>query len=231
MVESRQQERRMPTHAGVAGHEVLDGRPLGVADVQRAGHVRRRLDDRERGQLRVGGRARGRRARRRRQPASARRSRLPPRTGRTSSTARSSFGPWKHEGPLVQRTNGSWYHLLVRCRRRVAHRDRLGSNTLVTRYRASTARLASDLHTGGVRAARTIPHSLRTPFRATPLGRRREGGSVARAPRPTRPRGPPVRRSRPARRASPRSSSRRRRCRRRSSSAAAGAGRRGSSPR
>ena len=58
MIESRQEERGMAAHPRVPDHQVLDGRALGVAQVQGAGHVRWRLDDRERRQVRVGGRAR-----------------------------------------------------------------------------------------------------------------------------------------------------------------------------
>ena len=58
VVEPGQEERRMAAHPGVADHQVLDRGPLRVAEVERAGDVRRRLDDRERRQGRVGGRAR-----------------------------------------------------------------------------------------------------------------------------------------------------------------------------
>ena len=44
----------MAAHPGVADHQVLDRGPLGVAEMQRAGHVRRRLDDRERRQAWIG---------------------------------------------------------------------------------------------------------------------------------------------------------------------------------
>jgi hypothetical protein len=42
----------------VPDQEVLDRGPLGMAEVERPGDVRRRLDDRERRQVRVGARAR-----------------------------------------------------------------------------------------------------------------------------------------------------------------------------
>ena len=57
VVEAGQEQRRMPAHPRVPDHQVLDGRSLGVAEVERPGHVRRRLDDRERRQVRIGGRA------------------------------------------------------------------------------------------------------------------------------------------------------------------------------
>ena len=47
VIEAGQEERRPALHSGVPGHQVFDGRALGVAKVQRAGDVRRRLDDHE----------------------------------------------------------------------------------------------------------------------------------------------------------------------------------------
>ena len=75
VIEARQEQRRVPAHPGVADHQVLDRGPLGMAEVQRARHVRWRLDDRERRAGRDRPSSRRRRARRRRPPASARRSR------------------------------------------------------------------------------------------------------------------------------------------------------------
>ena len=47
VVQPGQEERRAALHSGVASHEVFDCRALSVAQVQRAGHVGRRLDDDE----------------------------------------------------------------------------------------------------------------------------------------------------------------------------------------
>jgi len=47
MVQAGQEERRPALHSGVPGHQVLDSRPLGMAEVQRAGDVWRWLDDHE----------------------------------------------------------------------------------------------------------------------------------------------------------------------------------------
>ena len=58
VVEPRQEQRRAPEHPCVADHHVLDRRPLRVPEVERARHVGRRLDQDERGQAGVGGRAR-----------------------------------------------------------------------------------------------------------------------------------------------------------------------------
>ena len=58
VVEPRQEQRGVAAHPGVADHQVLDRRPLRMPQVEGARHVGRRLDDRERRQLRVGGRAR-----------------------------------------------------------------------------------------------------------------------------------------------------------------------------
>ena len=57
MIQAWQEERPLAAHPGVTDHEVLDRRPLGVAEVERAGHVGRWLDDRERRQARVRRRA------------------------------------------------------------------------------------------------------------------------------------------------------------------------------
>ncbi len=70
VIEARQEERPVPAHPGVADHQVLDRGPLGVAEVERAGDVGGRLDDRERRQRRVRRRARSvRREDVRREPA------------------------------------------------------------------------------------------------------------------------------------------------------------------
>jgi hypothetical protein len=49
--------------------------------------------------------------------------------------------------PLVQRTNGSWYHLLVRRRRAPLIAEALGGVTLPALYRAPPALLASYVRT------------------------------------------------------------------------------------
>ena len=133
VVEAGQEERRAPLHPGVARHEVLDGAPLGVPEVQAPGDVGGRLDDHE-GPLRSVGSASGtvrgedvggqpalvdgaleldrpiglgepvRRA-----PCSLRHRLLPLET----RTPRSSSG-----------RTGSWCHLLVRAPARSAHRGR-----------------------------------------------------------------------------------------------------------
>src|SRR6266705_890448 len=81
------------------------------------------------------------------------------------------------KNPLVQRTNGSWYHLLVRglAGSLIALRTgiRRPRDLLSMRYRASAARLASDVH---VRLpARLTPSRARfgPVSDATPLGPRR----------------------------------------------------------
>ena len=177
----------MAAHPGVADHQVLDRGPLGVAEVERAGHVRRRLDDRER---RAGPGRRSsprRRARRRPRRASARRSRL-----RRRAACRPS-GSSGHRWSVLSRTEtparpadervvvppaGSvsvpWPVIAAG----------LVSGTLATRYRASgvTARER--------RSRRRIPRGSHRPALAsgrpdaTLLGHRREGGSVARAVMP-----------------------------------------------
>ncbi len=57
MVQARQEERRTALHPRVAGHQVFDGGALSVAQMQRAGHVGRRLDDDERRLAPIGPRA------------------------------------------------------------------------------------------------------------------------------------------------------------------------------
>ena len=171
VVETGQEQRRMPAHPRVPDHQVLDGRPLGVAEMERPGHVRRRLDDRERRQVRIGGRAGSVRRRRRPRQASARRPGPRPRSGRTpwAGPSRASASSWSvrsFDRAPAPRNNkprsssgrtGSWYHQLVR--RRVPVARFVASS--VARYRAPPARLASDLRAGRSCAARTVPRSLR----------------------------------------------------------------------
>ncbi len=57
VVESRQEERRTALHSSVAGHQVFHRGALGVPEMQRTRHVRRRLDDHERRLGPVGARA------------------------------------------------------------------------------------------------------------------------------------------------------------------------------
>ena len=144
--------------------------PLGVAQVQRPSDVRGRLDDRERRQVRIGRRARAvRREHIGGQPAlvdraldlarrvGLRQLRHPGQTRSLPARPRAR----KRRRPLVQRTNGSWYHLLVRCRRRVAHRARRDPAPSSTRYRASPVAARERPSRRRSHAARTIPRSLR----------------------------------------------------------------------
>ena len=128
VVEPRQEQRRVPEHPGVADHQVLDRGPLGVAQVEAAGDVGRRLDDHERRQRRVGGRT-----------SAIRREHVgvePPLVDRALELgrvvgARQCLGPGcagflvglRHRSapgdqnaPSSSGRTGSWYHLLVRRR-------------------------------------------------------------------------------------------------------------------
>src|SRR6185295_3696267 len=87
----------------------------------------------------------------------------------------------RNKSPLVQRTNGSWYHLLVRRRGGPLIAVRRCPGALATRYRAFPVTTRERPSRRRARAARTIPHSLRGRPVATLPGHRREGGSVARA--------------------------------------------------
>ncbi len=134
VVEARQEERRAPLHPGVADHQVLDRAPLGVAQVEAAGHVRGRLDDDEGRLARIRAASRRRRGRRRRRPASARRWALRTRwAGRPSRALPAHRSPRPTLPPLLLETKtprsssgrtGSWYHLLVRAPAHSAHRGR-----------------------------------------------------------------------------------------------------------
>ena len=57
VVEPRQEERPVAAHPGVANHQVFDRGPLGMSEMERAGHIRRRLDDGEGRERRIRGRA------------------------------------------------------------------------------------------------------------------------------------------------------------------------------
>ncbi len=126
MVEARQEQRRSPEHAGVADHQVLDRRPLGVAQVEAAGDVRRRLDDHERLERPI---RRGARAIRRedvgRQPSLVDvvlelRWRVGLRErlwrlfcGHRMLRFRPGSWPGNNDAPSSSGRTGSWYHLLV----------------------------------------------------------------------------------------------------------------------
>ncbi len=165
VVEPGQEERRMPAQPGVPDHQVLDRGALRVAQVERARDVRWRLDDRERRQ----GRIRGRATTVRREDVGLE----PALVDRALDLARGIglgepghlalpsrhlvvLGLRKQNGPLVQRTNGSWYHLLVRRLGRVAHRDR--------RFRTPSRR-AIGRHPHGSRATFTpaVPRGSHRP--------------------------------------------------------------------
>ena len=115
-----------PMHPRVADHQVLDRGPLRVAEVEAPGDVRRRLDDHERRQRRIGGRARAiGREHVGRQPllvdvvlelgrdVGARQG-----LGARGSVrqAASSIGSRTQNAPSSSGRTGSWYHLLVRRR-------------------------------------------------------------------------------------------------------------------
>ena len=204
VVQPRQPERLVALHPGVPDHRVLEGERERVAEVQRAGDVRWRLDDHERRQRRVGAGARCRRARRRRPRASGRRSRPRSRPGPRPSAVLAvapvppslacsviRCGPpscREHQTPRSSSgRTGSWYHLLVRGPAgRSSRLSGFGPGLLVARYRAPAARLASDVHARV--PARLAPSRARSvaPVGATPLGRCREGGSVHRPGSPPR---------------------------------------------
>src|SRR5882672_12565492 len=168
MIEPGQEERGPPPHPGVADHEVLDRGALGVPEVERAGDIRRRLDDHEWLRRRVRARAGAVR--------SEHVGSEPPLVDRAFVVARRicprqihrPLPLRKQNNPLAQRTNGSWYHLLVRRPRRAGHPGpcrpgRIGlvrrADALVARYRTPTARLASDL--GAVVLAGLAPSPAR----------------------------------------------------------------------
>src|SRR3954449_6411713 len=128
-----------------------------------------------------------RRARRRPRRAIARRSRLRHRAAYRPSAIATSWAPWEQNDPLVQRTNGSWYHLLVRRPGSVRSSRAAVSGALSTLYRASPVAARERPSRRRSRTARTIPRSLRGHPDTTLPGHRREGGSVARTPgRPDR---------------------------------------------
>ncbi len=170
VVDAGHPERVVATHAVVADEGVLDRRRQRVADVQRAGHVRRRLRDHEPGGARrrlgsgpegtgrlpalVDARLDRRGVVARRQLASAR-----------WSSVLSLLKVRPTQSPLVEgRTGSSWYHL----------RSRPMRPPLVPRYRAdpagSRATFALSLR-GGLSAHGTA--SLCGRWRVTLHGRRR----------------------------------------------------------
>ena len=118
VVEPGQEQRRVADHPGVTHHQVFDGGPLGMPEVEAARDVGRRLDDHERRQRRIRGRARTVRGKDvRGEPAlvdlvlelggdvGARELGLrgPP---ALRLRLRHRSGSRKHERPVVQRTNG-----------------------------------------------------------------------------------------------------------------------------
>ena len=192
VVESGQEQRRVAAHPRVADHQVLDRRPLGVAEVEAAGHVGRRLDDHERRQRLVRGRA-GTIGREHvgREPLlvdgvlelggdiGARES-LGLGCAGVGLRLRHLFGSRRRKRPVVQRTNGVVVPPAGSTPVPAAHRGRPCSGILAARYRAPSARLASDLRVRRARAARTVPRSLRGRPGPTLLGRRREARSLPR---------------------------------------------------
>ena len=158
VVETRQEERAMTAHPGVADHQVLDRGPLGMPEVERTRHVGGRLDDRERRERRVGGRAGAVGGEDiRREPALVDRAldivrRIGLRQIRhrrpRNRTTRSSSGR-TGRGTTCWFSGGS------------GRSSRLGlPDALSTRYRASPVRLASDVHVG--RPTRLAPSRARS---------------------------------------------------------------------
>ena len=151
VVLARQPERRASGHPRVAGHGVLDRRPLGVAEVERPGDVGRGLDDHE-GRLRpvgptaraVGGEDVGR------QPApvdagldagrvEGLRHRLAPRRPVGHAGLLRPEGPLrpqKSNAPLVQRTNGVVVPPAGSVAAPAGHPGRERAAALSARYRA-----------------------------------------------------------------------------------------------
>ena len=172
----------MAAHPGVADHQVLDRGPLGVPEVERSGDVRRRLDDRERRKLRIGGRASaiGRKDVRRE----------PPLVDRSFDVAR-SVGLFQVGHLLVPRRSRENERPARPADERVVvppagsasgpatHRGRPGSGALSTRYRASTVMARERPSRRLTRAAHTVPRSLRGRPVATLLGQCRETASLA----------------------------------------------------
>ena len=160
VVEAGQEERPVPAHPGVADHQVLDRGPLGVPEVQRAGDVRRRLDDRERRQVRIGGRAGAvGREHVRREPALVDRALdVVRRIGLRQVRHRSVLEKEKARSSSGRTGRGTTCWFGARCGPLIA--VRVGPGALSTRYRASPARLASDLH--AVVPARLAPSRARS---------------------------------------------------------------------
>ena len=172
MVQARQEEGRPALHPRVARHQVLDRAPLGVAEMEAAGHVRGRLDQHE-GRLRRIGPRSGAVGREDvgRQPALVDRPfdlRGPvclrePRAG--LPLRHRTLPPQQNNPARPSGRTGSWYHLLVR----LPGRDRSSRPVRVTtrpaalsaRYRAPPVTTRERRSRRGLRAARTVPRSLR----------------------------------------------------------------------
>src|SRR5437879_1619500 len=91
------------------------------------------------------------------------------------------IGSPESNDPLAQRTNGSWYHLLVRGPGPIRSSRPPAPGLLLACYRAPAARLASDLH--AIVPARLAPSRARSWAVATLLRSvHAEAGSVARDP-------------------------------------------------
>ena len=208
VVEPGQEQRRVADHPCVPDHQVLDRGPLGMAEVEAARDVGRRLDDHERRQRRVRRRARAvRREDVRREPAlvdvvlelarARRRARAraawPPLVRLRHRSAPGNKTPRR---PADERGRGTtcWFDAGACRSSRPA-----GPASSSARYRAPPARLASDLRVRRARAARTVPRSLRGRPGPTLLGRRREARSLPRGIRHQSGAGPRTgrRRSRP----------------------------------
>ncbi len=170
VIEAGQEERRPAEHPGVPDHQVLDRGPLGVAEVERAGDVRGRLDDRERLRVRVGlGPGAVGREDVGRQPALVDRALEVGRPiGLRQLASWSSYRSCRSSvsAPVNQRARsssgrtGSWYHLLVRRRGRAAHRGRPVPAPSRRAIGRQPSRLAGDVHAAG--PARLAPSRARS---------------------------------------------------------------------
>ena len=161
VVEARQEERAMAAHPGVADHQVLDRRPLGVPEVERAGDVRWRLDDREWRQVRIGGGTRpvgGEHVRG--EPALVDRALdIVRRIGLRKVRHRSVLAKQKPRSSSGRTGRGTTCWFGARCGPLIAVRS--GPGALATRYRASPVTARERPSRRRARAARTVPRSLR----------------------------------------------------------------------
>ena len=195
----------MAAHPGVADHQVLDRGPLGVAEVERARDVRRRLDDRERRQGRVGRRA-GAVGREdvRREPALVDRALdIVRRIGLRQARVIGSLVLPRNKRPARPADERVVVPPAGSASGPAAHRGRPGSGALATRYRASAVTARERPSRRRCPRGSHRPALARGPSRRYSSGHRREAGSVARARwRPGRC-ARSARRSRLARRATP----------------------------